>query len=90
MSSSTANKLVALFAVGGIALALYTGTDGATRYRKVWGVTVLSLGGAILADFAPGLVGPFFGLVVVAYFLGNFQKLSGVATSVKNQAGVKK
>lgn len=89
MNSSTANKLVAGFAIGGIVVALATGNNGSDRYRKVWGVTLLSIGGAALADFAPGLVGPFFALVIVAYMANNYGKLSHVASSIKSQAGVK-
>lgn len=90
MSEATANKLVVFFAVGGIGLALWRGKDGSDRYRKVWGVTLLSAAGAATASFAPSLVGPFFALIIVAYFAGHYGQLATVASSIKSQAGVKK
>lgn len=90
MTPDTANKLVAFFALGGIALALFTSKDAATRYRKVWGVTILSMGGGALADFAPSLVGPFFALIIVSYLAVNVKTVSGVVSGIKTQAGVKK
>lgn len=86
MSSSTATKIVAAFALGGIGLALWTGKSGQDRYRKVWGVTLLSAVGAVLADFAPSLVGWFFALVVIAYALGHGKTIGGVVSSAKAQA----
>lgn len=86
MSSNTANKVVAFFAFGGIILALWTGKNGADRYRKVWGVTLLSIGGAALADFVPGLVGPYFGLIIIAYAAANYGKISTVAKGIQSQA----
>lgn len=86
MSSSTAQKIVLAFAAGGIFLALYTGKDGATRYRKVWGVTLLSAAGAVLADFMPGLVGPFFALIVFAYATGHLGTISAVKSDIQTKA----
>lgn len=88
MSNSTANKLVAFFALGGVAFALWTGKDSAARYRKVWGVTLLSLGGAALADFAPAIVGPFFALVIIASIAGHQTELGQVFSGIKTRAGV--
>lgn len=88
MSSATANKLVALFALGGVAFALWTGKDSASRYRKVWGVTLLALGGAAVADFAPAVVGPFFALVIVASIAGHQSELGGIFSGIKTRAGV--
>jgi hypothetical protein len=89
VSGATANKLVAFFAVGGIAFSLWTGKDAQTRYRHVWGVTLLALGGAALADFAPAAVGPFFGLLIVASIAGKSTDIGGIVSSIKKQAGVK-
>lgn len=86
MTSATANKLVALFAVGGVAYSLWTGKDASTRYRHVWGVTILAIAGAALADFAPAIVGPFFGLVVVAALAGRSHEIGGIASGIKKQA----
>lgn len=86
MSSSTANKVVAAFAFGGIFLALWGGKTGQERYRKVWGVTLLSAVGAILADFVPQLVGPFFGLIIFAYATGHLGTFSTTKTQVQTQA----
>lgn len=86
MSSSTANKLVAFFAIGGVAYALWTGKDASSRYRHVWGVTLLSAAGAVMADFAPKLVGPFFGLLIIAALAGRGKDISGIASGIKKQA----
>ena len=86
MSSSTANKLVAFFAIGGVAYSLWTGKDAQSRYRHVWGVTILSIAGAALADFAPSIVGPFFGLVIVAAIAGRSKDISGIAAGIKKEA----
>lgn len=88
MSSVTANKLVAFFALAGVAFALWTGKDSSTRYRKVWGVTLLSLGGAALADFAPAIVGPFFALVIVASIAGHQTEIGKAFSGIQARAGV--
>ena len=90
VSGGTAAKIVAAFAFGGIFLALWTGKTGADKYRKVWGVTLLSAAGAALADFAPGLVGPYFGLIIFAYASGHLGSISSTVSQVKTQAGAKK
>jgi hypothetical protein len=89
MSGATANKLVAFFAIGGVAYALWTGKDANSKYRHVWGVTILSLAGAALADFAPAVVGPFFGLIIVAAIAGKSADIGKIASGIKKQAGVK-
>lgn len=86
MNPGTATKVVAVFAVGGIGIMLWTGKDGADRYRKVWGVTLLSAVGAALADFAPSLVGWYFALIIVAYTLGNQAGLTNIVSGVRAQA----
>jgi hypothetical protein len=90
VSNGTAAKLVAAFAFGGIFLALWTGKNGSDRYKKVWGITLLSAAGAALADFAPQLVGPYFGLIIFAYASGHLGTLSSTTSQIKHQAGVKK
>lgn len=89
MSSSTANKIVALFAIGGVVYSMWTSNDAESRYRHVWGVTILSIAGAALADFAPAVVGPFFGIVVVSALAGRSAQFGGIASGIKNRAGVK-
>lgn len=89
MTEATANKLVAFFALAGIAFALWTGKDADQRYRKVWGVTILSIGGAALAGFAPQIVGPYFALVIVASLAGHSNQIGSVFSGIKRQAGVK-
>lgn len=86
MNNSTATKLVAAFAIGGAVIALWTSSDANTRYRKVWGVTLVSIVGAALADFAPSVVGPFFGLVIVAALAGRSVQIGHIAAGVKAQA----
>jgi len=89
VSSATANKLVLAFAAGGIIVSLFTGaSDGASRYRRIWGVTLLSAAGAALADFAPAIVGPFFLLVIFAYATGHLGTISTVEKKIAGNAGV--
>lgn len=91
MSENTANKLVLFFLFGGIAFALVRkkNTDAQTTYRRIWGTTLLSVGGAALAGFAPTIVGPYFLLVIIAYATGNFKALGGAVKTLKTQAGAK-
>lgn len=70
-------------------MAMTTGKSGQDRYRKVWGVTILSIGGAALADFAPQLVGPFFVLVIFAYLAGHSKEIGQAVQGIKTQSGVK-
>lgn len=88
MTSSTATKVVVGFALGGTALALWFGKDGQDRYRKVWGITLMSAAGAALAEFAPSLVGWFFALVIFAYAVGHQSTISSAVGGIKTQAGV--
>lgn len=92
MNEKTANNLVAIFMVGGIVLALIrkSGSDTPTTYKRIWGTSLLGLGGAALAGFVPQLVGPYFLLVIIAYVAGNFGKVSGAVNTLKSQAGVSK
>ena len=78
--------------VGGVAYALIRkkDSDAATTYRRVWGVTVLGLGGAALAGFAPQIVGPYFLLIIIAYISGNLPGISKGVHHLKSQAGVSK
>lgn len=90
MTESTANKLVLFFLFGGVAFALIRKdkSDVQTTYRRIWGTTLLSIGGAALAGFVPQIVGPYFLLIILAYATGNFKALGGAANTLKKQAGV--
>lgn len=88
MTTGTATKVVVGFALGGTALALWFGKDGADRYRKVWGITILSAAGAALSEFAPSLVGWFFALVIFAYAVGHQSTITSAVGGIKSQAGV--
>lgn len=92
MTESTANKLVLFFLFGGVAFALIrkNQSDVQTTYKRIWGTTLLSIGGAALAGFAPQIVGPYFLLIILAYATGNIKALSGAAGTLKKQAGVNK
>jgi hypothetical protein len=86
MSSGTATKLVAVFAIGGVGMSLWFGKGGSDRYRKVWGVVLLSAVAAAMADFAPALVGWFIGLVIVAYAIGHTTNIATAVAGAKAQA----
>ena len=89
LSSEQASKLVAMFAFGGAALMIWTSKDAQTRYRRVWGIAILSIAGAALSEFAPQIVGMYFALIILAYIVANFAKVSKVAHSIRMQSGVK-
>lgn len=88
MSEATANKLVMFFLFGGIAFALIrkNNSDTQTTYRRIWGTTLLSLGGAAMAGFIPSIVGPYFLLIIIAYATGNIGKLSTAAKGLQSKA----
>lgn len=92
MSEATANKLVMFFLFGGIAFALIrkNNADVQTTYRRIWGITLLSVGGAALAGFAPKIVGPYFALIIIAFATGNIKTLGGGVKKIQKQAGAKK
>jgi hypothetical protein len=90
LTAATANRIVAFFAVGGVGITLWTKNDPAARYRGVWAIMLLSAGGAALADFAPGLVGPYFLLIIIAYIAGHTKQLAKIGSQLQTQAGVKK
>lgn len=93
ISESTANKIVMFFLFGGIAFSLVRKTQGKAdakkTYKRIWGITLLSIAGAAMAGFFPKIVGPYFALVILAYATGNFKALSGAAGTLKKQAGAK-
>jgi hypothetical protein len=89
VSPGTATKLVAVFAIGGIGMSLWFGKSGSDRYRKVWGVVLLSAVAAAMADFAPALVGWFIGLVIVAYALNHTTNITAAVSGAKAQAAGK-
>lgn len=82
MSPETARKIVVAAALVGSAAIVYSGaaakTPGTTVYRRVWGLLLLTTGGAVLADFAPGIVGPYLGLVLLGFLLHNRVGLGGL------------
>jgi hypothetical protein len=67
VTSEQAAKLTLAVAVLGMASVLYTGrkNDFRTNYRRVWGLGIVTAGGAMLADLAPRFVGPYMLLVLV-------------------------
>lgn len=88
MSSSGALKLtLAVYAVGMAAIVYTSRTQPfATTYKRVWGITLLVLGAAILADLAPQAVGPYMGLVGLAFLLSPSTGLGGLLGAAKQAA----
>lgn len=82
MSSETARKIVVAALLVGTAAIVYTGVRngdaGKTTYRRVWGLTLLVAGGSVLADFAPGIVGPYLLLVLIGFAVKNKSGLGGL------------
>lgn len=69
MSKVQARKLVLVSAFLLAIIAVYrdkqAGDVGSGTFRALWGVGVVSFALSLLADFAPGIAGPFAGLVVL-------------------------
>ncbi len=60
--------MVLLSAFAMVGLAAYQSTQsGTSLYRRVWAAGVVSMFLALLADFAPGVAGPFAGLTVLGF-----------------------
>jgi hypothetical protein len=71
MTSSTAAKItIAAYAVG-LAAIIYSGRSKPfqTNYKRVWGLSLLTIGGALLSDIAPRAVGPYMVLVALVFLL---------------------
>lgn len=75
MSPETARKIVVAAAfVGGAAVVWQgqkAGDSTAKTYRRIWGLMLLTAGGAVLADFVPQIVGPYMALVLLGFLLSN-------------------
>lgn len=73
MNETTARKIVVAAVVVGSAAIIYQAqkaqTPTSTTYRRVWGLTILATGGAVLADFAPAVVGPYMALVLLGFLV---------------------
>lgn len=57
-------------------------------YRRVWGLTLLAAGAAILSDVAPRAVGPYMALVALVFLLSpstGLGKLLGAAEKSASQ-----
>lgn len=82
MSPDTARKVVAAAALLGTVAVVYTGqskgTPAKTTYRRVWGLLILVIGGSVLADFAPNIVGPYLLLVLLGFLFLNKSGLGGL------------
>ena len=68
-SPAAARKAVLLSAFALLGIAVYRENQGqknqGSLYKRVWGVSVMSMMLAILADFAPAIAGPFALLTVL-------------------------
>lgn len=91
MSPETARKVVVASAVIGAAAIVYqaksSGTPTTTTYRRVWGLLLLVIGGSVLADFVPGIVGPYMVLVLLGFLLANRGGLGALFRSASTAAG---
>lgn len=71
MSAETARKIVVFSALVGSVAIVYTGARKGTAttvtYKRVWGLLILIIGGSLLADFAPAVVGPYMLLVLLGF-----------------------
>ena len=85
MSTETARKIVVATALVGSLAIVYSGktkNEPAKQiYKRVWGLLILATGGAVLADFAPSVVGPYLGLVLLGFLLYNRTGLGSLIQS---------
>jgi hypothetical protein len=94
----TARKMVLVSAFLLAAIAVYRDRkDGASdTFRALWGVGVLSMLLSLLADFAPGVAGPFAALTVLGSLVSGdvsiLDKVLGTAgrAPVKSKAAAAK
>lgn len=87
MTPDTARKIVVATALLGSAAIAYQGRSAgfATTYKRVWGLLLLTAGGAVLSDFAPAIVGPYMGLVLIVFLLNTKGGIGGLfATAGKS------
>lgn len=78
MNKVQARKLVLVSAFLLAAIAVYRDrqTEGAGgTFKALWGVGVVSFVLSLVADFAPGIAGPFAGLVVLGSLTSGGDKL---------------
>jgi hypothetical protein len=89
VSPETARKIVIGGLLVGGAAMVYGGRNQsfATNYRKVWGLILLAIGGAALADFAPQIVGPYMIIVILVMLLSNESSLGGLFSTAGKAAG---
>ena len=90
MSVETARKIVVFAALAGTAAIVWQGTQTKqptkVTYKRVWGLLVLVAGGAVLADLAPGVVGPYIGLVLLV-MLTKTKGLGGLFGAAEKSTG---
>jgi hypothetical protein len=90
MTPETARKIVVAMAfVGGAAVVWQgqkAGDSAAKTYRRVWGLMLLTAGGAVLADFVPQIVGPYMALVLLGFLLSNKNGLGSLFKSAGSAA----
>lgn len=88
MSAETARKAVVFTLLIGSAVIVWSGVHGnqptATTYRRVWGLFLLVIGGAMLADFAPRIVGPYLILATLGLVLHDRGQLGSLVKSGSN------
>lgn len=91
MSEATARKIVVATLVVGMAAIVYqaqkAGTPTSQTYKRVWGLTILTAGGAVLADFAPAVVGPYMALVLIVFLVNTKGGLGSLFQSAGTAAG---
>lgn len=90
MSSETARKVVVAAALVGTVAIVYSGASAgkpaATTYKRVWGLLLLVIGGSVLADFAPQVVGPYLLLALLGFALHNRSGLGSLVGQASQAA----
>ena len=94
-SSEGARKAVMFAVLLGAASVVYAGKVSGEptkqTYKRVWGLMLLATGGAVLADAAPQIVGPYIVLVALGFIvrgktgLGSIFQTAGAAAQTGQQ-----
>ena len=82
MTPELARKIVvAAFLIGTVTIVYdgkTTGKPAAKTYKRVWGLLLLIAGGSVLADFAPGIVGPYLLLALLGFTIADKQGIGNL------------
>jgi hypothetical protein len=68
IDAATSKRMVLVSSFLLAAMAVYRGKNAGDSFKALWGVGVVSMVLSVVADFAPGIAGPFAVLTVMGSF----------------------